>query len=164
MALQLDEDMEQLFKHSSEFDQGLGKERQGNNFVVSKDGSGDFATIQEAINAADTGATIQIKNGTYIEIIPLTLKSNIKIIGEGINTLIYFNMTAAATKIIDANAKVRIILRDFKVEVNNPSNFDQDCKFIDITTSTDILLENIFVDDGIGKTISLRGDPDDSIG
>lgn len=49
--------------------------------VVAKDGSGSYKTIQSAINAAKSGDTIQIKNGTYSEQIEITT-SNIKLIGQ----------------------------------------------------------------------------------
>jgi hypothetical protein len=133
----------QLFKHSKDFGQGLGKERKGNNFVVSKDGSGDFESIQEAIKAADVGATIFIKNGTYNENLPLTIKNDLKIQGESLNTIIYFRMNNTATSIINMNSKSRIIMQDLTISVNNPSDYDQACKLFDVTASTDIILRNI---------------------
>ena len=36
-------------------------------YIVAQDGSGDFLTIQEAIDAAKDGATIGIKPGLYSE-------------------------------------------------------------------------------------------------
>ncbi|MEO8171845.1 MAG: pectinesterase family protein [Sediminibacterium sp.] len=57
------------------------------NIVVAKDGSGNYKTIQEAVNSVrDLGAkrvTIQIKNGIYREklVIP-SWKTNISLIGE----------------------------------------------------------------------------------
>lgn len=56
-------------------------------FVVAQDGSGDFKTIQEAVNAvrdhSQQKVTIEIKNGVYHEklVIP-SWKKNIKLIGE----------------------------------------------------------------------------------
>lgn len=56
-------------------------------FVVAQDGSGDFKTIQEAVNAfrdhSQVRVTLFIKNGTYKEklIIP-SWKPNIQLIGE----------------------------------------------------------------------------------
>lgn len=57
------------------------------NLVVAKDGSGDFTTIQEAINAAkgfpDKRVTIKIKNGTYNEKVTVyEWNTNTSIIGE----------------------------------------------------------------------------------
>ncbi|GGM89438.1 hypothetical protein GCM10010967_22800 [Dyadobacter beijingensis] len=56
-------------------------------FTVAQDGSGDFKTIQEAVNAvrdhSQIRATIRVKNGTYREkvVIP-AWKKNITLIGE----------------------------------------------------------------------------------
>jgi len=56
-------------------------------FTVAQDGSGDFRTIQEAVNAvrdhSQIRATIRVKNGTYHEklVIP-AWKKNITLIGE----------------------------------------------------------------------------------
>lgn len=49
--------------------------------VVAKDGGGSYKTVQSAINAAKSGDTIQIKNGTYSEQINITT-SNLKLIGQ----------------------------------------------------------------------------------
>jgi pectinesterase len=56
-------------------------------FTVAQDGSGDFRTIQEAVNAvrdhSQIRATIRVKNGTYREklVIP-AWKKNITLVGE----------------------------------------------------------------------------------
>lgn len=70
---------------------------QQHDFVVAKDGSGDFETVQEAINAVpDLRAketTIFIKNGIYKEklILP-TSKTNVTFIGESKNkTILTYN-------------------------------------------------------------------------
>ena len=57
------------------------------NMVVSKDGSGDITTLQEAINAAkgfpDKRVTIRVKNGIYIEKVEVyEWNNNMSIIGE----------------------------------------------------------------------------------
>jgi len=57
------------------------------NIIVAKDGSGDFTTIQEAINAAkgfpDKRVTIRVKNGIYIEKVKIyEWNNNMSIIGE----------------------------------------------------------------------------------
>src|SRR5258708_28648955 len=69
--------------------------------VVAKDGSGNFTTVQAAINAAPTGRTtpyrIFIHNGKYRETV--TIPSNkpfIQLIGESVaGTLITFNNAAS---------------------------------------------------------------------
>ena len=92
MALELGEGMEQLFKHSNEFDQGMGKERKGaGEIVVSKDGTGDFDNILEAIKTIPDGGRISIKDGTYT--IPsdgtqMIIPSNTILQGQGRGTII----------------------------------------------------------------------------
>ncbi|MBQ9300897.1 MAG: hypothetical protein IJ214_10335 [Clostridia bacterium] len=53
-------------------------------YIVSKDGSGDFTSLQAAINAvsgSDTPATILIRAGTYKERV-IVWRSNLRIVGE----------------------------------------------------------------------------------
>lgn len=82
-----------LFPHSKEFDQGLGKIRKGAaTFVVALDGSGDFTDIQEAIDALpSSGGSIFIKEGTYLIYNNIEIrKDNIKIEGTGFGTVLKF--------------------------------------------------------------------------
>ena len=66
-------------------------------FVVATDGSGNFKTVQEAINAVPdyrkTPTTIFIKNGTYKEKLNLSVsKKIVKIIGESVaQTILTFD-------------------------------------------------------------------------
>lgn len=60
-------------------------------FVVAKDGTGDFTTVQEAIDAVPnrlpTKSTIYIKNGTYREKISISSsKYNLTIIGQNVDS------------------------------------------------------------------------------
>jgi parallel beta-helix repeat protein len=48
--------------------------------VVDKNGSGDYTSIQEAVNNAKSGSTIFIKNGEYPEIIDI--RKSINLVGE----------------------------------------------------------------------------------
>lgn len=52
-----------------------------NGFVVAKDNTGDFTTIQSAITAASSGQTIFVRDGTYTE--NLTLKAGVDITALG---------------------------------------------------------------------------------
>jgi len=50
--------------------------------VVAKDGSGNYTTVQAAINAASAGATIKVKAGTYDEVINVPAgKTNLTVEG-----------------------------------------------------------------------------------
>ncbi|WP_262919162.1 pectinesterase family protein [Niabella hibiscisoli] len=62
-------------------------------FVVAKDGSGNFTTVQEAINAVPASGSkrtvIFIKNGIYKEKLTLPAnKTNVSFVGEDINKVI----------------------------------------------------------------------------
>jgi parallel beta-helix repeat protein len=48
--------------------------------IVDKNGEGDYKTIQEAINNAQSGSTVYVKKGEYKEII--TIKKQISLLGE----------------------------------------------------------------------------------
>ncbi len=73
----------------------------GTAVIVAKDGSGDFTTVQAAIDAAPTGLTapyiIYIKNGKYKE--KITIPSNkpfLQLIGESVaNTILYYDDAAS---------------------------------------------------------------------
>ena len=71
----------------------LGKYFTTYDYVVAKDGSGHFFTVQEAIDAVPdfrkNTTTIYIKNGTYKEkIVVPESKSNVKLIGENVEKTI----------------------------------------------------------------------------
>jgi pectinesterase len=95
------------------------------NFVVAADGSGDFKTVQEAINAApdnsDARVVIRIKPGTYHEqIIVLKTKSKLTLLGEdAVTTILNWNrnvndpIPAAADKF---NPGVNVRADDFRGE------------------------------------------------
>lgn len=62
-------------------------------FIVAKDGTGNFTTVQEAINAApessDKRTVIFIKNGTYKEKLTLpATKINVSFVGEDVHKVI----------------------------------------------------------------------------
>src|SRR5579872_502036 len=67
--------------------------------VVAKDGSGDFPTVQAAVDAApSTGAIIRIRPGTYEEKITID-KPKIHLLGLGADpkeVVLSFNLNAAA--------------------------------------------------------------------
>ncbi len=69
--------------------------------IVAKDGSGDFTTIQEAVNAIPENAqgwtVIQIKNGEYKEKLEI-LKPRVKLVGESVEgTVLTFDDYAKKT-------------------------------------------------------------------
>jgi pectin methylesterase-like acyl-CoA thioesterase len=73
----------------------------GTMLVVAQDGSGDYSSVQAAINAAPTGLTspyiIFIKNGKYFE--KITVPSNkpfIQLVGESVANVILYHNTGAS--------------------------------------------------------------------
>jgi parallel beta-helix repeat protein len=55
----------------------------GQVLMVALDGSGQYRSIQEAIDHASNGATIRIKPGQYHEDVTIHSKDGLKVIGEG---------------------------------------------------------------------------------
>jgi len=75
----------------------LKKDKKAYHFIVSKDGKGDFKTVQEAINAIPdfrkNETRIFIKNGTYKEklVLPAS-KTHVTFVGEDVlNTVITYD-------------------------------------------------------------------------
>lgn len=69
--------------------------------TVAKDGSGNYSTVQSAINAASGGDVIFVKSGIYNEKVEIPgNKSNIWLIGENVeNTIIRYNDYSGSGKI-----------------------------------------------------------------
>ncbi|MBA9076353.1 pectinesterase family protein [Rufibacter quisquiliarum] len=72
-------------------------------FVVAKDGSGQFKTVQEAINAVPdfrkNQTTIYIKNGVYKEKLTLpSTKTNVKLVGQDVQKTVLTHDDYAAKK------------------------------------------------------------------
>lgn len=85
-----------LFKNNS-------KAAEHYDLIVAKDGTGNFTTLQAAIDAAPSGSTIPfkifIKNGKYKEKVRIPVnKPFIQLIGESVaNTIITYNLAAKDT-------------------------------------------------------------------
>lgn len=56
--------------------------------VVALDGSGQYASIQEAVDAARTGDVIRIKAGSYPEHVTIHSKDSVRIVGDGADKVI----------------------------------------------------------------------------
>ena len=75
-----------LLMFSSIFPFARSTDGENNVWTVDNDGPADFSTIQEAVNAAEDGDTIFVKNGTYFE--NVVVNKSLSIIGESINETI----------------------------------------------------------------------------
>ncbi len=53
--------------------------------LVALDGSGEYRSIQEAVDGAGRGATVRIKAGSYQEDVTIHSKEGIRVIGEGVD-------------------------------------------------------------------------------
>lgn len=96
--------------------------------TVSKNG-GDFTTIQQAVDAAEQGETITVKNGYYKERVEIT-KPGIKLIGEDCeNTVLDFGLYA---RMIMEDGEKRGTFRSYTMLVNT-DNFT--CKNMTIINS-----------------------------
>ncbi len=56
--------------------------------TVALDGSGDFTSIQEAVDSAGKGDTVFIKAGAYAQDLTIHSKEQIKIVGAGVDKVI----------------------------------------------------------------------------
>lgn len=70
-------------------------------WIVDDDGPADFDSIQEAINAANPGDTIQVRTGTYYE--PIAINKAILLIGENRNATIIDGNGTGTVVLISAN-------------------------------------------------------------
>ena len=88
-----------MFGHSNDFNQGMGQVRAGQGTVlVSKDGTGDVDTIQEALNLVGSNGVIYIKEGEYTE--DLTISGDkVALIGSGIASIITGSMVIAGDNV-----------------------------------------------------------------
>ncbi|MGB0909765.1 MAG: right-handed parallel beta-helix repeat-containing protein [Nitrospirales bacterium] len=66
-------------------------------WTVAVDGSGHYISIQEAIDAAQSGDTIWIKAGTYAEDVTVHSKEGLKIIGEKMDLVVLSGLKRVGT-------------------------------------------------------------------
>jgi len=112
--------MTNIFDHSREFDQGLGGVRTGQaTVVVSQDGTGDAASIQEGIDLLPkTGGVVYIKEGTYTITEKITIdKDNSILIGASRGAII---RTDLAIDILEINASY-ITIQELTINGNIPA-------------------------------------------
>ncbi len=105
-----------IFSHARELNQGSGNIRKGQStYVVALDGSGDFSSIQEAINALPSiGGEIFIKEGTYKISTTINLKSNVSLTGIGASSILA--ATSTTMTIISASSKTNITIKNLKIQ------------------------------------------------
>jgi pectin methylesterase-like acyl-CoA thioesterase len=68
----------------------------------------DFNSIQEAINAASQGDTIEISAGTYNENVAIALKNGLELKGAGNELTVISGVASLPTILIDHSTKITI--------------------------------------------------------
>ena len=91
------------------------------NIVVAADGSGDFATVQGAVDSVAPGNTaytlVNIRNGTYTEIVDISGKSNISFRGQNrTNTIVGYQNNNNLTGTTAGRMAFKVNGADIKLE------------------------------------------------
>ena len=146
------------FSQSKSASQGIAETKriETASVVVAVDESGDFTTIQEAIDSLNgDGGLIQVKEGTYIIKESITIPSNIHINGTGENTEVLYNGTTSSTPIfINSNistGNVNIFISSIKLRDISGEEF---ILGIDFTKVTESNISECFFED-LGSSINL---------
>lgn len=125
---------------SQAFSQSPSAQKVAADIIVAKDGSGNFTTIQAAINSLSTSATttrtIYIKNGTYSEKLSLENRNFVTLIGES-RAGVIVTISQSRDKWLCANA-----------------NNDWGVATINVRNCTDLVLQNMTVYNTYGKDVT----------
>lgn len=171
MALKIPEDEDEeefnIFPHSKEFSQGGGKVRGGQSTaIVAVDGSGDFASIQEALNSIKKfGGIVFIKEGLYTIKSTLKIDSNVTLQGTGYGTRIDMQDGIAGLNVIEnetAGGDSHIIIKDIRFTRDSGGTGGD---YIKLTNCTECFISECWfegaLDDGInldnGENITIEG-------
>ncbi|MBI5244988.1 MAG: caspase family protein [Elusimicrobia bacterium] len=103
---------------------------------VRADGTGDFKSIQAAIDAAEEGDAIRIASGTYAEHISINGKNGLSLIGEGSASIETDDPTATVLAV--ENAK-KLLLQGLRGVHTSPGCSNP---VVDIKTSEDVTVED----------------------
>lgn len=113
-------------------------------FYVSLDGSKDFKSIQEAIDAAPQNITIFVYNGTYHE--NIIISKSIQLIGENSQTTIIDSNNNENTINLTAD---NIVISNFTIQ-NSGEKYGRDIAGIFIEANNTIITNNIITNHLVG--------------
>lgn len=118
-------------------------------WTVDDDGPADFRKIQEAINAAEEGDTIFVRNGKYYE--NIIVNKTVALVGEeSADTIVEGNQTEFVVSITRSNVKVK----DLTLSNTNPINTSQRCGIIAYNATNCLIQENILCFNFYGTKLS----------
>ena len=135
--------------------------------VVDKSGSGDFTSIQQAVNYANSGSTIYVKSGEYSEII--TIKKSLSLLGESKDSTL-INPISEKNKYAISLGASDIIVSGFTITNEAPGLYPQGIKIVsDFTKITECNIYNtpvgiaVWTDNNIIENCVFRGCKDEGI-
>ena len=124
---------------------GFSEEIDGSIIYVSKTGSGNFTSIQEGIDAADSGDTVYVYNGTYNE--NIVIDKSLVLLGEDKNITIIDGRSAGNTIKVNANF---VTIRGLTIQ---KSGLIYPNSGINLSSNNNIIEGNLITDNFYGITL-----------
>jgi len=124
---------------------GFSEEIDASIIYVSKTGSGNFSTIQEGIDAAESGETIYVYNGTYNE--NIVIDKSIVLVGEDKNNTIIDGRITGNTIKVNANF---VTIKGFTIQ---NSGLIYPNSGINLTSNNNTIEGNLITDNFYGITL-----------
>jgi parallel beta-helix repeat protein len=125
----------------------------GNVMVVSDDGTGDFDTLQEAVDAAHPGDLVQIRSGNYSE--RVVVDKNLTIIGDGPGAIISANGVPLLPGSLASDSAVLVVRDAFDVVIEDVSFTGPEDGVI-VRSSSNVTLRKITASGNGGNGVDVR--------
>jgi len=123
----------------------VSKENEGSMIYISNTEIGNYTTIQEGIDAANSGDTIYVYNGTYYE--NIVIDKSIFLIGENITSTIIDGRVAGNTVKVNAN---HVTIKGFTIQ---HSGLIYPNSGINLSSNYNIVEGNLITDNFYGITL-----------